>query len=43
MKIAHMLLVLVALLALLIGCGSPAAPTLAVKNQPTLVYIYTDG
>lgn len=37
-------LILVALLLPLTGCGSePAAPPLAAPNQPTLVYVFTDG
>jgi hypothetical protein len=28
---------------LLVACGSEASPSLAVADQPTLVFIYTDG
>jgi hypothetical protein len=43
MKLLLKLLLLSMLLSFLAACGGGATPTLAEVDQPTLVFIYTDG
>ena len=44
MKVIFRLFLLVVTFALLMtACGGETTPTLAVVDQPTLVFVYTDG